>query len=131
MQLLDLNGDGASDLLFGPGIGHALGGDPLRRPPYDHLLPTGKFLGGSHSLWLSQRDASGQILPLSQGLSLARDEEPLATANYGHVRLDEATASISTATAKPSWWPRSTISVHTNECGSEPASDSTTAALPT
>ncbi len=29
---------------------------------------------------------------MEQNLTLARDEEPLATANYGHVRLDQATA---------------------------------------
>lgn len=91
MQLLDLNGDGASDLLFGPGTG-MLWDEIHYAQPYDHLLPTGKFLGGSHSLWLSNRDANGEIVPLSQGLTLARDEEPLASANYGHVRLDEATA---------------------------------------
>ena len=91
MQLLDLNGDGASDLLFGPGVG-MLWEEINYGPPYAHLLPTGKFLGGGHSLWLSTRDANGVIAPLSQGLSLARDEEPLASANYGHVRLDEATA---------------------------------------
>ncbi len=90
LQMLDLNGDGASDLLFGPGAKelweHKYYGDPFFKS-----LPDGKFLGGGHSLWLSERDANGAIEPLHQGLSLPRDEEPLASAHYGHVRLDAAT----------------------------------------
>ena len=89
MQLPDLNGDGASDLVFGPGAVEVW--EKKYHPAWDVWLPDGKFLGGSQSLWLSERDAAGHIAPLSQGLSLPRDEEPLATANYGHVRLDEAT----------------------------------------
>ncbi len=91
MQMLDLNGDGASDLLFGPGATQ-LWEQKYYPAPFYVWESDGKFLGGSHSLWLSKRDASGQIVPLSQGLSLARDEDPLASANYGHVRLDESTA---------------------------------------
>jgi RHS repeat-associated protein len=90
MQWLDLNGDGASDLLFGPGA-NTLWERKYYPAPFDVWLPDGKYLGGSHSLWLSGRDANGRIVPLSQGLSLARDEEPLASAHYGHVRLDQST----------------------------------------
>jgi RHS repeat-associated protein len=88
---LDLNGDGASDLLFGPGA-TKLWEQSYDPPPFDIWVPDGNFLGGGHSLWLSERDANGVIVPFGQGLSLARDEEPLAGAHYGHVRLDEATA---------------------------------------
>jgi RHS repeat-associated protein len=89
-QWLDLNGDGASDLLFGPGA-NTLWERKHYPAPFDVWLPDGKYLGGAHSLWLSTRDAGGAILPLSQGVSLARDEAPLASAHYGHVRLDEST----------------------------------------
>lgn len=90
MVTLDLNGDGAGDLLFGTGA-KTLWEQKYLQPPFGIWVPDGNFLGKSHSLWLSQRDANGVIQPLSEGLSLARDEEPLASANYGHVRLDAAT----------------------------------------
>jgi RHS repeat-associated protein len=90
LLLPDLNGDGASDLLFQPGA-TKLWEQKYVPAPFDVWLSDGNFLGGAHSLWLSERDASGAIVSLGQGLSLARDEEPLAAAHYGHVRLDEAT----------------------------------------
>jgi RHS repeat-associated protein len=90
LQTLDLNGDGASDVLFGPGK------TQLWETYYSNVLdawvPDGTFLGGGHSLWLSARKGDGMIAPLDQGVSLPRDEEPLATAHYGHVRLDESSA---------------------------------------
>jgi RHS repeat-associated protein len=90
LQTLDLNGDGASDVLFGPGK------TKLWETLYSNVLeawvPDGTFLGGGHSLWLSARKGNGAIAALDQGLSLPRDEEPLSTAHYGHVRLDESSA---------------------------------------
>ena len=91
LQLLDLNGDAASDLIFGAGAMH-LWELKYYGAPFDVWLPDGKFLGKSHTLWQSTRDAAGAIVPFGQSQSLARDEEPLASANYGHVRLDQATA---------------------------------------
>jgi hypothetical protein len=91
LQLLDLNGDAASDLLFGAGVDH-LWEQKYYGDPFDVWLPDGKYLGGSHTLWLSARDANGAVVPFAQSQTLARDEEPLASANYGHVRLDQATA---------------------------------------
>jgi len=78
LRLLDLNGDGASDLLFGAGA-TKLWETKYYGDPFYISLPDGKFLGGGHSLWLSERDASGAIQPLHQGLSLPRDEELLAS----------------------------------------------------
>lgn len=90
LQTLDVNGDGASDLLFGAGA-MKLWEQTWVPAPFDVWVPDGKYLGDAHSLWLSQRDANGVVVPLSQGITIARDEEPLATAHYGHVRIDEST----------------------------------------
>ena len=90
MQVLDLNGDGGSDVLFGPGATQ-LWEQKYYPAPFYLWLSDGQFLGGQHNLWMSKRDASGQVVPFSLGFSLPRDETPLATAKYGHVRLDEAT----------------------------------------
>src|SRR6185312_16098683 len=79
LQLLDLNGDAASDLLFGPGATH-LWEKQYYGPPFDVWLPDGKYLGGSHTLWLSGRDANGAIMPFAQSQTLARDAEPLSSA---------------------------------------------------
>lgn len=90
LQLLDLNGDAASDLMFGPGATHPW---ELKYygAPFDVWVPDGKWLGTSHTLWLSARDPNGTLVPFAQSQTLARDEDPLATATYGHVRLDAAT----------------------------------------
>src|SRR5690242_7621188 len=55
MQLLDLNGDGAHDLLFGPGA-IELWEKKYYGAPFYVWLSDGNFLGGGHSLWLSKRD---------------------------------------------------------------------------
>src|SRR6185312_13731995 len=55
LQMLDANGDGASDLLFGAGT-KKLWETKYYGDPFYISLPDGKFLGGEHGLWLSQRD---------------------------------------------------------------------------
>jgi RHS repeat-associated protein len=87
MQLMDLNGDGATDVLFASGAVQ-LWEDNATQGGYP--LP-GEFYGPAHTAFVSKRSVSGALVPLGQQHSLSRDE-PLATAHYGHVRLEHSLA---------------------------------------